>query len=145
MTTVFGWRFFVGLVASFFLLGSPWAAKTTDVCSTESFAEFVNRFGESTSLQRSATSIPLHRQRMDLSAQPEPKPIFQVVGLSQLKFPLLPSAADRQKASLVLDAGAMSNSVGKVTLRKPDTDYLVNYYFIRKACWTLVRVEDWSL
>jgi len=33
----------------------------------------------------------------------------------------------------------------KVFLIKADADFLVIYFFRRDACWSLYRIEDWSL
>lgn len=139
------WRWIGALALPVALLGSAWAGTAEGACSAETFPDFVTRFGDNVSAQRGATSSPLHWQRLDLKAQPEPKPVVEALGLAQLPFPVMPLAAERQKASLLLDVSAPGAYLGKVTLHKADTDYLVNYYFIKKACWSLVRIDDWSL
>ena len=135
----------VVFVLSLALFGPVWAGAEGQACGAASFADFVVAFSDSALLQRGNTNNPLHWQHMDLKAQPEPRPVLQSLDIDQVAFPVMPSAARRQQASLVLTIDAPSEYLGKVTLRKADTDFLVNYYFIKRTCWSLVRIDDWSL
>lgn len=143
--TGWGWRWVGALALPFALLGPAWAGTAERACSAETFPDFVTRFGDDVSVQRGATSSPLHWQRMDLKAQPEPQPVLKTLAMAQLPFPVMPLVAERQRASLLLDVEMPGTHLGKVTLHKADTDYLVNYYFVKKDCWSLVRIDDWSL
>jgi hypothetical protein len=107
--------------------------------------EFLEAFAESQELQRAFTSYPLVQQQMDVAANPEPKPFVRSLERSQVKFPVLPSKAERKAKSLDVRVDPLTSREARLTLFQNDTDYQVSYFFRRGSCWELERIEDASL
>lgn len=114
-------------------------------CSSKDFVGFLNEFSESVDIQLSCTRFPLDRQRMDIKAEPEPKPILELIEKRDIITPIMPNFAERKLHGLIIRIDTNDKHVAKVSLLKEDTDYLVSYYFLKNQHWELVRVEDWSL
>jgi hypothetical protein len=96
-------------------------------------------------MQMAFTRYPLQQLRLDLNAEPEPKPVVRKLRRDQVSFPVIPNKAERKKKSLVLRIDENKSTHVKLTLVKPDTDYQVEYFFSLNSCWQLERIEDWSL
>ena len=96
-------------------------------------------------MQVAFTQYPLLEQRLDINAEPEPKPVVRKLRRDQVSFPVFPNEAERRKQSLVLRIDEKKSNHVKLTLVKEDTDYQVNYFFSRDSCWRLKRIEDRSL
>lgn len=114
-------------------------------CPSSKFEEFLSIYTEDLEIQRSFTNFPLTRQHLDIHAQPEPMPVVQVLSKDQVEFPLIQRSSDRQLQSLVIEIHEVESGRAKITLKKVDADYQVNYFFSRNGCWGLDRIEDWSL
>lgn len=117
-------------------------AKNSVQCASSDFSKFIAIFSESIELQKKYIVFPLE-MLMVVDTDPEPKAVEKKYKPSQIVFPVMPNSAERKKRQLRLK---INKNKKLVTLEKPDTDYMVNYFFERKnACWYLVRIEDWSL
>ena len=114
-------------------------------CPSRDFSEFIQAFSENTEIQVAFTQYPLLEQRLDINAEPEPKPVVRKLRRDQVSFPVFPNEAERRKQSLVLRIDEKKSNHVKLTLVKADTDYQVNYFFSRDSCWRLKRIEDRSL
>lgn len=114
-------------------------------CIAEDFPSFLIAFSESVDNQKVFTRFPLERLRIDIDADPEPKPLLESITKEETKFPLMPNAKVRKAKGLTLRIDEQNAQRAKVTLLKEDTDFQVVYFFSREKCWMLVRVEDWSL
>lgn len=114
-------------------------------CPSSNFKDFLASYTEDSQVQRKFTKFPLRMQHLDVRAQPEPKPVVQILAKGQVKFPLIQRASDRQSLSLVIEINEIEDRQAKITLKKVDTDYQVNYFFSRNGCWKLDRIEDWSM
>lgn len=114
-------------------------------CPAQNFREFISAYADSEAVQRTFIKTPLKKRRLDLDAEPEPKPVVKYLKYSQLKFPLLPLQAERHAKSLSLRIEKSSGKEAEATLFKQDTDYQVTYFFVKNDCWVLVAIEDWSM
>jgi len=114
-------------------------------CPSQDFLEFMEAFSESTEVQRAFTRFPLERQHLEVSAEPEPRPLVRKLGRDQVELPVLPNKDERKAKSLGLRVEKLASTQAQVVLEKSDTDYRVSYFFSRAACWELERIEDGSL
>lgn len=114
-------------------------------CPAQNFREFISAYADNEAIQRIFIRTPLKIQKLDLDAEPEPKPVVNYLKYSQLKFPLLPLQAERHAKSLSLRIDNSSGKKAEATLLKQDTDYQVTYVFVKNDCWVLVAIEDWSM
>lgn len=114
-------------------------------CPSREFSAFLSMFSESVDIQRDFTRYPLERQHLDLGTSPEPKPVVRSLQRNQVSFPVIPGAAERKLKSLSLRVENVDYGAVKLLLVKADTDYQVVYLFRRDSCWSLYRIEDWSL
>ena len=114
------------------------------VCPSRDFSEFIKAFSESKEVQMNFTMYPLKEQRLDLNAEPEPKPVIRKLRRDQVAFPVMPNEVERKQKNLVLRVDQKKSNHVELTLVKSDTDYQVNYFFILNSCWNLERIEDWS-
>lgn len=129
--------------------GQPAMAQGSDnseiSCPAADFSTFADKFSNDENIQRAFTNYPLVKQQLDPDAEPEPKRIVRKLRRDQVRFPIIPLREERAKRSLQIRIDSVTVSNGKVTLIKPDTDYQVSYFFKKRGCWRLERVEDWSL
>ena len=123
--------------------GNEAPSATEPGCAEGEFDTFLQRFARDLAFQRRNTALPLPKLAIDANAQPEPKP----VEISIATWPshgLFPSAARIEADSLSIETVATKQG-RLVHLKKADTDYLVDFLFEHRSCWTLVRIEDFSL
>ena len=97
------------------------AATPLSVCPAQDISFFIQRFSSDEAVQRSYTMV-----------QPA-------------EFPVMPLVQERKDNALVMQLEDVTASTARVNLAKPDTDYLVSYYFKMDDCWRLVRIENQSL
>jgi hypothetical protein len=114
-------------------------------CPAQNFRDFLFLYANSESIQRTFIKTPLKTQRLNLDAEPEPKPITKTLQYSQLTFPLLPLLAERNANLWSLRIDELSEKKAKATVFKKDTGYQVTYFFIKKYCWVLEAIENWSM
>jgi hypothetical protein len=114
-------------------------------CPAQKFPEFLSAYANSEAIQRTFLRIPLKMQRLDLDAEPEPKPVVKKLKYAQIKFPLLPLRAERDAKLLAMRIDKLSEKKAEATLFKEDTGYQVTYFFVKNECWVLTAIEDWSM
>lgn len=116
-------------------------------CPGWDFHIFLSQFSNIEAIQRTYVIDPLIVQVLDPDTEPEPQPqpITRKTHYRQLKFPIMPLAAERKEKSLVLRIDKVTDRNAEVTLLKEDTGYRLSYFFVKTGCWRLVRIEDWSL
>lgn len=116
-------------------------------CYKGTFSEYLARFAESEEVQRRSTKNPLPIQHIDSTAEPEPKPVIRLYKSKQLTFPLIPREIDREKQRLKLrvDRQANQKAKAKATLYREDSGYSISFFFHRRKCWSLQKIEDDSL
>jgi WD40 repeat protein len=114
------------------------------ICEHEDFHEFMAHFSVSIDIQKQYTRFPLEKLQVDALADPEPLTEEFKLKKSQIDFPIFPGPNEIEDGSLQMDI-SVSGDEAKVRLFKPDTDYLIEYFFRLGVCWNLVRIEDWSL
>jgi hypothetical protein len=114
-------------------------------CPSQTFEGFFAEFSDSAELQKTFTRLPLRSDSIDAGAEPEPKPITKMLSAQELEFPLVPSKQQIADERLETSFKVSGNDT-VVELIKPDTDYMVSYYFERAGdCWRLYRKNDASL
>jgi hypothetical protein len=113
------------------------------LCRVESFPAFLERFSDDVEFQKQHTAPKLQTVEVD-NSRPEPTPVEKLVARAELKFPVFLGSEKRKRDGLEMQIEPAKRGM-KVTLSKPDTDYLIEYYFEHHECWQLVRKEDWSL
>lgn len=114
-------------------------------CPSVIFSDFIRVFSESGDVQRTFTKIPLKKQNLNLDEEPEPKEIIRFLTRQQIKFPVMPLKQERINKLLQIRIDKVSSNKAQVSLIKPDIDYQVMYFFTKKNCWRLEKIEDWSL
>lgn len=138
-------RWFLVVCLAVFGGGAAWAGGgATSGCPATEFGQFLGLFTEDSRLQMAHTRFPLKRMHL-INADPEPKPTYQMLSKNEIKLPLIPNAHQRKKEELDIKVASVEKSAGKAVLYKKDTGYLVNFYFEKNSCWTLVFIEDWSI
>ena len=93
-------------------------------CPSASFGAFLGVFIKNVNVQKTFTHIQTAN--------------------GQVTFPVMPNAAQRKADGTVLKITRLTAKEAQVTLSKPETDFKVVYFFQRKGCWQLVRIEDLS-
>jgi hypothetical protein len=117
---------------------------SVSICEHEDFHEFMAHFSVSIDIQKQYTRFPLEKLQVDALADPEPLTEEFKLKKSQINFPVFPGPDEIEDGSLQMDI-SVSGDKAKVRLFKPDTDYVIEYFFQLEKCWNLVRIEDWSL
>jgi len=120
------------------------AAAPAAACFSGAFAPFLVAFANQESVQRTHTRVPLVSETV-VDADPEPKPVIKKLAKNQVVFPVFPLKAERASTPLTMEITSLTATSASVKLEKPDTDYLLTYYFRKSACWQLVRKNDASL
>lgn len=122
------------------------AAPAAGQCPGTTFDTFLAAFTESAEVQRANTKVPLVMRSIDSEAEPEPQPVTKTLGAGEVRFPIMPDIADRQRESLTLAVTRKAGGVMQVKLAEADTGYQVFYTFRPKgSCWSLVEVDNQSL
>lgn len=114
-------------------------------CPAQKFPEFFAAYANSEAIQRTFLLMPLKVQRLDLDAEPEPKPVVKKLKYQQIRFPLVPLRAERDSKLLSLRIDKWSEKKAEATLFKQDTGYQITYLFVKNECWALAAIEDWSI
>uniref|UniRef100_UPI0031D9B350 hypothetical protein n=1 Tax=Inquilinus sp. TaxID=1932117 RepID=UPI0031D9B350 len=112
-------------------------------CPSTDIDAFLKAFIDDVAVQRAFTAQPLRDQYVDATADPEPRPVTQMLSEPALTFPVIPTRSER--ATLGLEARWLERGETRAVLRlaKPDSDLQLTYTFDRQACWRLVeRVDD---
>lgn len=121
------------------------AQRASPSCPAEDFERFLTSFANHVEVQKVFVAQPLQIESVDASAEPEPKPVIKVLGLSELHFPLMPSLQQQAKDGLTLSQTSSSPTNVTVKLVKQDTDEQMLFFFRKEGCWKLYRMRDDSL
>ncbi len=116
-------------------------------CPSNDFSTFIKAFSDSAEVQMAFTKYPLQEQRLDLNAEPEPKPVVRKIRRAQAVFPLIPNEVERKARLLALNVEQLTASHIKVSLAKANAAYQSNYEFgfQQDDCWHLLAVSIQSL
>lgn len=115
-------------------------------CPGATFDAFLSAFTESSEVQRANTAVPLISRSIDPTAQPEPTTVTKTLSAGDLRFPVMPDSAARQREKLTLGSTRKADGTTQVKLSQSDTGYQIFYTFRPKgSCWSLVEVNDESL
>lgn len=120
-------------------------AHEVELCAIEGFDDFLREFSRSINFQKNHTLFPLQKLHVDKTTDPEPLPTEQLlISSTEVIFPLFPTQKEIRSMNGDLSV-IISHGKAEASIRKPDTDYLVKYFFEHNQCWGLYRIEDWSL
>lgn len=114
-------------------------------CFKGSFSEFFKSFIENEKVQRLSTKNPLSIQRIDPTTEPEPTPVIKVLNAQQITFPLILRKIDRENRRLLPGIDKQSEKKANITLYRDNSGYLINFFFLKKKCWVLEKIEDDSI
>ncbi len=113
-------------------------------CAIENFSLFLDYFSYSKNGQIKYTKIPLQKLYIDPITDPEPSSVEVKLDSDEIVYPVFPTKKYLKKIGATINI-YLSGKNAKVRLEKPDTDYLVMYFFKHQNCWSLYRIENWSL
>ncbi|OWJ67158.1 hypothetical protein [Inquilinus limosus] len=121
------------------------AEAAAPACPSTDIDAFLKAFIDDVAVQRAFTAQPLHDQYVDATADPEPRPVTQMLSEPALTFPVIPTRNER--ATLGLEQTWLERGDQRAVLRlaKPDTDLQLTYVFRKQGCWQLVERQDDSL
>lgn len=119
--------------------------RASDVaCPSSDFSTFLASFSESSAIQKAFLHRPLQLV-VTVDAEPEPKQQKRGLSGEQIKFPIMPDRVKREAGGLTLSVKETQAEHAIAILQKPDTDYVIEYRFVRGKCWMLNEVSDFSL
>ncbi len=104
---------------------APKAVASEVKCPSQNFKKFIHAYAESEEVQKAFTKIP-------------------GVENDETTFPMIFDAERRKTESMNLKIEELKDKTAKVIIDKDETDYKVAFYFEKKKCWTLVKVDDLS-
>lgn len=125
------------------ILGPAPAGAAGPACPSADIDAFLKAFIDDIAVQRAFTAQPLRNRYIDNTAEPEPRPVTEMVSEPALHFPVIPSRGEQ--ATLGLEARWLERGKTRAVLRlaKPDSDLQLTYVFDKQACWHLIeRVDD---
>jgi hypothetical protein len=96
-------------------------ATSTPVCPAQDISFFIQQFSSDEAVQSLYTTI------------------------QSAEFPVMPLVQERKDNALLMRLEDVTASTARVNLTRPDSDYLVSYYFKMDDCWRLVSIENQSL
>ncbi|WP_109511755.1 hypothetical protein [Pseudomonas ovata] len=115
------------------------------LCPSQNFDGFLERFANDVAVQKAFVSTPLRNEFIDPEAQPEPRPVSELLDKARLEFPLMPSEKQQRDEGLTLEKKLTAPDQAMIRLTKADTGYQRSLFFKREACWRLYRIQDDSL
>ncbi len=114
-------------------------------CNFQSFESFFAHFASSESAQKEFIKIPFKIQYIQSKSAIEPEAISKRLYANEIKFPVFPMLKERTERKLSINTISKSENMKQVILFKDGTDYVVHYNFVKRNCWILESMEDWSL
>lgn len=133
------------LLAATLLAGTATPAMAAD-CPARDFRGFLAAFMDNSAVQRAHVTVPLLSSTIDAEAEPEPATVVKRLTASQIRYPLVPTRADRTKSGLVTSTKSLSATDTEVKLAQSDGGYQLRYLFRKSGpCWTLVKMSDDAL
>jgi hypothetical protein len=128
------------------IAGASPAIAAGPACPSTDLDAFLKAFIDDVAVQRAFTAQPLRDQSIDATAEPEPRPVTQMLSGPALHVPVMPTRSER--ATLGLEARWLERGEQRAVLRlvKEDTDLQLTYVFrLGQHCWQLVERQDDSL
>jgi uncharacterized protein YecT (DUF1311 family) len=113
-------------------------------CPSIDFDAFLASFAQHTVVQKAFVQRPLQFVTT-VAGDPEPTSEKRALTDAQIKFPLIPDRVKREIEGLTLTVKEQHEDSATVILQKPDTDYVIEYRFVRGQCWMLSEVSDFAL
>lgn len=113
-------------------------------CPSNEFSAFLAAFSERADVQKTFVQQPL-QLATTVAGDPEPELEKRSVSGDQIKFPLIPDRVKREADGLTLTVKEQQGDNATAILQKPDSDYVIEYRFVRGQCWMLSQVSDFSL
>lgn len=108
------------------------------------FETFLERFVDDPAFQREWTAPTIVSTEGNPGGRPET--ITRRVGRGDLRFPVIPPRAERQKDKLQSAVQKQGAAKAVYKLWLPDSDaFALDYVFERDRCWRLVRIDDNAL
>lgn len=130
------------MVRAIFLMLISFQAIAKDNCEPE-FNKFISKFSSDIQFQHSSIQYPLPTSYLDMMADPEPAPVYEVLSKSQVEkneepiFPIKRAGLEQRIEQ--------NGSSAVLILRKPDTGIRLVYTFNRlNNCWLLIKYDDES-
>ena len=117
-------------------------------CPAKTFEGFLEKYMEDVELQKKYTKIPL--SLMHTEDQGAKKGIVEVektiTRAEDVKYPVMRTISQLKKDEIVLrriEDPAPNQKMAR--FMKEDTGVLIKFFFQKeRACWMLIRIEDWS-
>lgn len=113
-------------------------------CAETNFDAFLARFSEDPEFQRRHVQFPLPQQVNEDKGVGGPALVETQVQSWPATGVLYLNAEQRKAHGLEVTVTPIERGK-RVKLEKPDTDYLIYYFFEQRPCWRLVRIENYSL
>lgn len=114
-------------------------------CPHPEFDAFLPHFGNEIALQEKSVADPLLSERIDPSAEPEPRLVSEKIALRDVTWPVMPDPAALPRDGREMVVSRQDDGSMKVLIRRPDTSDQQAYYFAQRPCWQLVRMVDESI
>jgi hypothetical protein len=113
------------------------------------FAEFLRQFQADSTFRHENTRFPLTYMYLDNDSPGGPKTVeIAVTKSQQTKYPAIAYPSAQVVADVPLQSRTVTDGERRIVhFDKPDGDaHSVRYVFAKtRECWSLVRVENWSL
>jgi hypothetical protein len=117
------------------------ADQAAAACPSPDFSVFLRAFANDVRIQKAFVADPLQHDFIDANADPEPKPVTEMLAARDLQFPLIV-----EKDGLKAQAPVVNGDQASVKLLKEDTSYQITYHFQQTGgCWRLVRIQNDSI
>lgn len=120
------------------------SSMAAEQCAETDFDAFLARFSEDAEFQRRHVQFPLPKQANEDKGIRGPELVETQVQSWPATGALYLNAEQRKAHKLEVTVSPTERGK-RVKLEKPDTDYLIYYFFEQRPCWTLVRIENYSL
>ncbi len=121
------------------------AASAQAACPHPEFDAFLPHFGNEIALQEKSVADPLLSERIDASAEPEPRLVSEKIALRDVTWPVMPDPAALPRDGREMEVSRQDDGSMKVLIRRPNTSDQQAYYFAQRPCWQLVRMVDESI
>jgi len=109
------------------------------------FNDFFAHYSASIVFQKERTIFPLKYSYVDIESFQEPVIKTKYILTNYLKYTIIPLNYAIKKNEYAKKVFIINKNNVRVTLRKKDTGFLVNYYFLYDSCWKLCMISDESL
>ena len=121
------------------------SAHAGTACESD-FEEFLKIFQVKEN-QYSRIRFPLNHSYLDMAAEPEPQPVFELLSQKDLKgWGIYPDRDEITERSLEREINRLEEHIFKVIFRKAGTGIRLVYYFeYYENCWQLIKYDNQSM